>query len=68
LARVDAALAHHPYLSGDGFAMGDIPLGCFVYAWFEMPIARQPMPHLEAWYARLKDRPAYRDAVMTPLT
>ncbi|OYW43442.1 MAG: glutathione S-transferase [Azorhizobium sp. 12-66-6] len=68
LARVDAALAHHPYLSGDAFAMGDIPLGCFAYAWFEMPIARQPMPHLEAWYARLKDRPAYRDAVMTPLT
>jgi glutathione S-transferase len=68
LARADVALAHHPYLSGNGFGMGDIPLGCFAYAWFEMPISRPPMPHLEAWYARLKERPAYRDAVMTPLT
>ncbi|MFG1395564.1 glutathione S-transferase [Roseixanthobacter pseudopolyaromaticivorans] len=68
LARADAALADHPYLSGDAFAMGDIPLGCFAYGWFEMPITRPPMPHLEAWYVRLKDRPAYRDAVMTPLT
>jgi len=26
------------------------------------------MPHLEAWYARLKLRPAYRNAVMPALT
>jgi len=48
--------------------MGDIPLGSFIYAWFEMPIERAPQPHLEAWYARLKQRPAYQKAVMTALT
>ncbi|RUP87896.1 glutathione S-transferase, partial [Corynebacterium pseudodiphtheriticum] len=56
------------YLSGHAFGMGDIPLGCFIYAWFEMPIERPAMPHLEAWYQRLQQRPAYRKAVMTALT
>ncbi|AGI24973.1 glutathione S-transferase [Pseudomonas sp. ATCC 13867] len=62
------ALAKQPYLSGEQFGMGDIPLGSFIYAWFEMPIERPSQPYLEAWYARLKARPAYREAVMTELT
>ncbi|MBD8575751.1 glutathione S-transferase [Pseudomonas syringae] len=65
---VDAALAQQPYLSGDELGMGDIPLGCFAYAWFEMPITRADLPHLQAWYERLTARAAYRKAVMTPLT
>ena len=48
--------------------MGDIPLGAFAYAWFEMPIQRPELPHLTDWYARLQQRPAYRKGVMTPLT
>ncbi|EPN01382.1 glutathione S-transferase family protein, partial [Pseudomonas syringae pv. actinidiae ICMP 19070] len=38
------------------------------YGWFEMPIERPPLPHLQAWYERLKTRPAYHKAVMSPLT
>lgn len=68
LAIPDAALARQPYLSGEQFAMGDIPLGCFAYAWFEMPIVRPELPHLADWYARLKERPAFQRGVMTPLT
>jgi glutathione S-transferase len=68
LIIVDRALASQPYLCGDEFGMGDIPLGCFAYAWFEMPIERAAMPHLQAWYERLKQRPAFQKAVMTPLT
>lgn len=68
LQMVDAALGREPWLSGADFGVGDIPLGCIAYGWFEMPIERPAMPHLEDWYARLKDRPAYRKAVMTPLT
>lgn len=33
-----------------------------------MPILRPELPNLEAWYERLKARPAYRKAVMTALT
>ncbi|MBB4862338.1 glutathione S-transferase [Pseudomonas nitritireducens] len=68
LAIPEATLAKQPYLSGEEFGIGDIPLGCFIYAWFEMPIERPPQPHLQAWYERLKARPAYREAVMTELT
>ena len=68
LKTVEQALAEQSYLSGQAFGMGDIPLGCFIYAWFEMPIERPAMPHLEAWYQRLQQRPAYRKAVMTALT
>lgn len=68
LAMADAALAKAPWLSGQRFAMGDIPLGAFVYPWFEMEIERPELPHLRAWYERLRERPAYRKAVMTALT
>jgi len=68
LSIADKALADQPYLSGEAFGVGDIPLGCFVYAWFEMPIERTELPHLQAWYERLQQRGAYRKAVMTPLT
>lgn len=68
LARADAALSRQPWLSGERFAMGDIPLGAFAYAWFGMQIERPELPHLQAWYERLVQRPAYRAGVMTPLT
>ena len=68
LSIADQALARQPFLSGQEVGMGDIPLGCFVYAWFEMPIERPEMRHLRAWYERLQQRPAYQAAVMTALT
>ena len=68
LAVADDALSRQPWLSGAAFGMGDIPLGSFAYAWFEMPIERPPLPHLQAWYERLQARPAYRKAVMTALS
>ena len=68
LAIADRALSDQPYLSGASFGLGDIPLGCFAYAWFEMPIERPDLPHLQAWYERLQQRRAYQTAVVTPLT
>jgi glutathione S-transferase len=68
LAMVERTLSEQPYLSGDEIGMGDIPLGSFIYAWFEMPIQRAELPGVGAWYARLQQRPAYRKAVMTALT
>ncbi len=68
LGMADAELAQRPWLSGDSFAMGDIPLGALVYAWFEMPIQRPALPHLAQWYARLCERPAYQRGVMTGMS
>lgn len=68
LAIPEAELGKTPFLSGAELGFGDIPLGCIAYGWFEMPIIRPDLPNLSAWYERLKQRPAYRQGVMTPLT
>ena len=68
MAMADAALERHPWLSGADFGIGDIPLGCIAYAWFSLPVERPALAHLEGWYDRLSDRPAFRKAVMTPVT
>jgi glutathione S-transferase len=67
-AMVDAALADRPYVGGEQLSVGDIPLGCFAYAWYAMPIERPAMQHLDAWYQRLCARPAYKKNVMLPLS
>jgi len=68
LKMVDETLARQPWLSGEKFAMGDIPLGSLIYAWFELPIQRPDLPNVADWYARLRERPAYQRGVMSPLT
>jgi glutathione S-transferase len=67
-ARVDAALEGKRFLGGEQLSVGDIPLGCFAYGWYCMPIERPSMPNLDAWYRRLSERPAYARNVMLPLT
>lgn len=68
LVMVDTVLAARPYIAGDAFTMGDIPLGCHVYNWMMLPIERRPLPHLEAWHERLTTRAAYQKIVMLPLS
>ena len=70
-AMVDSALSDRAYLAGDAFTMGDIPLGCFMYRWSNlpnMPSERPKLPNLDAWYQRLQSRAPYRERVMLPLT
>lgn len=64
----EAVLARRPYIAGEDFTMGDIPLGCFVHLWMSMPIERPAHPNLSAWHARLAARPAFQKAVNTPLS
>ncbi|PYE88284.1 glutathione S-transferase family protein [Phyllobacterium leguminum] len=64
----EKALASQPWLSGIEFGIGDIPLGVYAYAWFELPLDRPDFPNFAAWYERLKQRPAYATSVLTPLT
>lgn len=64
----DAALANHPWFSGDAFGIGDVPFGSYAHVWLNLPIERPDHPHLAEWYARLLRRPAYAKVVATPLT
>lgn len=64
LALLDQHLSGRAYVAGDSFTMGDIPLGCVAYRYFHVEVERPPLPHLEAWYQRLCQRPAYQKHVM----
>jgi glutathione S-transferase len=68
LAIVDARLADRPYMAGANFTMADIPMGVAAYRWFNLPIERPALPHFEAWYKRICERPAFRQHCMLPLT
>jgi len=63
---LDAVLARQPFLAGDRLTLADIPAGTCLYRYFELDIDRPPLPHVQAWYARLQARPAYRRHVMIP--
>ncbi len=66
LALLDAHLADRPYVAGTALTVGDIPLGALMYRWFTLDIDRPALAHLQAWYQRLVERPAYRKHVMVP--
>ncbi|ADZ43147.1 TPA: glutathione S-transferase [Yersinia enterocolitica] len=63
MAIADEALSKQIYLSGDKFGIGDIPLGCLAYAWFNLPIERPELPHLQRWYQSLTHRTAFQKVI-----
>jgi glutathione S-transferase len=72
-AILDARLAQRPFLCGDALTLADVVCGINTYRWLNLDFAgaghpRPPQPALQAWYERLAQRPAYRGAVMIPIT
>lgn len=65
---LDAHLANRAYVAGDDISMGDIPLGPQAHRWMMLVGDRPPMPHFEAWYQRLTERPAFAKHCMIPLS
>lgn len=69
LAILDAELAARPYVAGERFTMGDIPVGAVAHRWLEIEgIERPPFEALRAWRTRLAARPGFRAHVMLPLS
>jgi glutathione S-transferase len=66
LRFVDRELADRPYLAGNELTLADIPLGACLYRYFEMDVMHPEAPNVARWYARLCERPAYRQHVMQP--
>ncbi|MEI9992892.1 MAG: glutathione S-transferase [Rhizomicrobium sp.] len=63
---LDRHLETGAFVAGETFTFGDIPAAAQLYRYFELEIDRPALPHVEAWYERLKARPAYREHVMIP--
>lgn len=66
-AILDAHLAGREFVAGDAFSPADIVLGCAAHRWLHLPLAREPRPDLERWYAALSARPGARQVVETPV-
>jgi len=57
MAILGRQLAGSQYVAGS-FSLADIALGVAVHRWFATPFDKPAMPNVEAYYARLKERPA----------
>lgn len=68
LAMLDRYLEETLYVAGSEFSIGDIPVGILTYRFYSLPIERRKLQHLEAWYARLGERPIYRKRIMIGLS
>ena len=60
---LDARLTERPYVGGDALTMGDIALGNAIHRWYKLPVDRPDLPHLQQWYERLRERPAYGEHI-----
>jgi glutathione S-transferase len=58
LALLDGHLAASRFIAGEAFTMADIPIGCEIHRWFNLPLPLPDLPHLQRWYAALRARSA----------
>ncbi|WP_034912368.1 glutathione S-transferase family protein [Erwinia sp. 9145] len=56
--------ATQAFLVGEAFTLADIQFGHVLYRYYDIEIARKPLPNLRAYYERLEARPAFREHVM----
>lgn len=69
MTLLDEHLKSRPYVAGEAFTMGDIPVGATAHRWLEIPgIERPGLTAVRAWRARLAERPAFRNHVQLPLS
>lgn len=68
MAILDGELKDKAFLDGDSLTFGDIVPGTAINRYFALPIKRPRLAHVEAWYERLKKRPAFDEHVMILLS
>jgi glutathione S-transferase len=67
LKILDGTLAKQPYVAGQHFTFGDIPLAAAAQRWFNLPLKRPEAKAVEAWYGRVRQRPAFKKWIDLPL-
>jgi glutathione S-transferase len=56
-----------PYITGEAFTIGDIPIGLVVNRWFCLNFNKPSYPSVARYYEQLSTRPAYRRHVRNGL-
>jgi glutathione S-transferase len=65
---LELGLEGKDYVAGKDFTMGDIIVGVYVYRWYALDVKHPKLQRVEAYYERLKQRPAFQKHIMKPLT
>jgi glutathione S-transferase len=61
MRRLDDHLAANgPYVTGNAFTIGDIPVGLVVNRWFTIPFDKPELKAVAAYYDLLAERPPYK--------
>ena len=63
---LDARIGEGPWMGGEDFTFADIMVGHNLYRYYTLDFERAATPNLDAYYARLRERPAFREHVMVP--
>ena len=64
-----AQLATRRFIEGDEFSIADIALGAYARRWFGVEgIVRPTLAHLDRWFARLSERPAFLRFIAPPMS
>jgi glutathione S-transferase len=66
LTILEDRLAKRSYVAGERLTTADIPIGPAIRRILDLAIERPPLPHIQAWYDRLCERPAFREHVLFP--
>jgi glutathione S-transferase len=54
------------YVAGRAFTLADIPMGLSVHRWYCTPMSRPELRAIDAYYQRLKGRPAFSRLTADP--
>jgi glutathione S-transferase len=66
---LDVQLGKTPYLAGNDFSYGDIPVGIMIHRYRQLIPERPATPNLERWYAAISARAAFKEQVaVVPLS
>jgi glutathione S-transferase len=57
----DHLAKHGPYVTGQAFTIGDIPVGLVVNRWYSIDFAKPEFKAAAAYYDRLSERAPYRE-------
>ncbi len=60
---LESQLGKTPYVAGDEFTMGDIPLGVMTYRYWQLVPEHPEFPNLRRWYDLLQQRAPFRSQV-----
>ena len=65
---LEQSLGERDYVTGQGFTMGDIIIGVYTHRWYALDVRHPKLLRVEAYYQRLRERPAFQRHIDKPLT